>query len=247
MSIVTRISSRTDFSRHARIRREQAVRLEEERRRKERDRKNDDARDDLEGFAEVAIQATDAEIAAFTDQLDAYDAAVVEALHRNRVELERVQAEIDGMLAQAHVLPDGRRVFLTEDGTRVFDEHGVELGADDIDPMEIDLSNPRWETYRDARAERSRLVSEQEQLLDYQQQVDEARDRLDDDDLTSDELEELGAELDDAMPSAVRAALDGTDYARPDPAADAEPGTSAPAIDRESLARTLDGMPVMPR
>ncbi len=246
MSIVTPIAATTEFARYARLRREQAARLEGERRKRERERKDDEARDDLEGVAEVAIRATDAEIAAFTDRLDAYDAAVVEALHRNRVELERVQAEIDDMLAQAHVLPDGRRVFEMEDG-RVIDEHGQEIQPDVITSEEIDDTRPRGEAYLAARAEEARLAAEREGLLDYQHQLDETRDRLDDEDLTSEELEELGAVMDAAMPEAVRAALDGTDYARPDPAADQEPARTATALDRDSLARTLDGMPIMPR
>lgn len=49
--------------------------------------------------------------------------------------LERVQEDLRIMVDKAYVLPDGRRVFKTEDGMRVFDEHGEEIKGFDPDPV----------------------------------------------------------------------------------------------------------------
>ena len=47
--------------------------------------------------------------------------------------------------SQAYLLPDGRRVFKTEDGSRVFDEHSIEVT--DFDPETIEDWRPRREAF----------------------------------------------------------------------------------------------------
>lgn len=68
-------------------------------------------------------------IADFTVKLDRYDTATVQALMDNERDVLAVREKIDAMMLKAHVLPDGRRVFKTEDGTRVFDEFGAQLNS----------------------------------------------------------------------------------------------------------------------
>jgi DNA repair ATPase RecN len=122
---------------------------------------------------------------------------------------EKIAPSNDGIkqLGKAHVLPDGRRVFETEDGLRVFDEHGRELDASTISPEEIEDSRPRWETAKQAIDRLDALTQEREHLLVYQEKLDHARERLDAGDLTREEFDNLRDELKDDMPESVREQL----------------------------------------
>ena len=173
--------------------------------REERQDKNDRAIDAASEAASIVL-ATTKQLATFNQTLDTYDTATVEALMRNERELAEVQARIDAMLVEAHVMEDGRRVFKTEDGTQVFDEHGKEV-TNLIDPMEIPDTNPTWESYHSSRAEEHFILDARRDILDYQQRLDEARDRAASGELTQDELEQLEASLAEDMPEQVRAAL----------------------------------------
>lgn len=153
----------------------------------------------------VAVLASDTAIASFTVKLDSYDAATVEALMENEQQLERVQEQLRIMLDKAYVLPDGRRVFKTEDGARVFDEHGQEVK--DFNPDEIEDWRPRWEVLQELRQSQQDLTDERDQLHEYQNLLDETRERLDDEGLTKDELDELEKRLEDNMPDAVKRKL----------------------------------------
>lgn len=104
---------------------------------RETERVNEQKREREFYEAMTGLLASDRQITAFRVKLDRYDEKTVEALMENRVALEEVQKRLDDMLGKAHVLPDGRRVFKTQDGTRVFDETGLELKADVIDPNAI--------------------------------------------------------------------------------------------------------------
>lgn len=187
---------------------EKMVRFYEQQRERREEEKFEDERRDAEFIttAEI-ILATSEEIAAFRVELDEYDVKTVEALMENREALESVRERIDAMLEEAYVLPDGRKVFKTRDGTQVFDEHGQALSPDVIDPATIDDRKTRWEPFKAATDEHVRLTKEREQLLTYQAKLDEARERLDKGDITHKELESLKADLAEDMPDAVRAKL----------------------------------------
>lgn len=175
---------------------------EEERQRRERreEARNDDA--ELMDFAMVAVSAS--EMAQFRIEIDRYDAAAITALQENERALMEVRERLDAMLAKAHVLPDGRRVFKTEDGLRVFDETGIELGVETIDPDMIEDWRPRAEGYLTEFERAQELIAERDQILTYQQKLDGARERLDAGDLTQDEFDRLRRELVADMPEAVR-------------------------------------------
>jgi hypothetical protein len=174
------------------------------------DKKRADAKGVEEDFIDLAIplvQASADRIEAFAIQLDRYDAATVAALNQNALELERVQDRIHQMLLQAHNLEDGRRVFRTEDGTRVFDEFGVEIAPDIITPDEIDPRLPTWEDMLVELGSRDRLLGERQDLLSFQERLDDARNEVADGEIGADELEELSDELEDLMPAPVQAEL----------------------------------------
>ena len=139
--------------------------LREERVRRER---RDDQRDVADqDFLDLAVtMLTVSEIATFRAELDMYETASVIALQENERALEAAQRQVEEILLRAHVLPDGRRVFKTEDGTRVFDEFGVEIEASVITPESIADERPRYETYEAARDARDHLRQERKAILD---------------------------------------------------------------------------------
>lgn len=178
---------RLEFAKRAEWRRDEDERRafeqlkEKETRDNRRERELDGEHDALMDLV-TTVLASDTAIASFTVKIDSYDAATVEALMENEQQLERVQE--------------------TEDGTRVFDERGKEVT--DFNPDEIEDWRPRWEVLQGLRQSQQDLVDERDQLHEYQNLIDETRDRLDDEGLTKDELDELEKRLEDNAPDAVK-------------------------------------------
>lgn len=207
--------------------------------RKRRDRK-DDVRDDETEFLDMAMAiVSSSEIDAFKVDLDRYDTATVEALQENQIELAAVRERMDQLLGQAHVLPDGRRVFKTQDGLRVFDEHGIEVEAATIDPDAIEDSHPRWEQYKPEFDRANELIAQQTEQLQYQSKLDDARERFDAGKLTRTEFDELRDELKADMPQAVRAKIPGME-------AEQNPALSASLSQAEELDIGDDMIPTTP-
>ncbi|WP_145976980.1 hypothetical protein [Leisingera aquaemixtae] len=183
-----------------------------EHRRNERDRKEeieDKAEAAIGAMAAVAFSppATVQQIAAFEADLTLYDTATVDALMANDLQMEKLRADLETLLSQAFVMEDGRRVFRTEDGTQVFDEFGEDVGPGEIDPATIPDHHPTWEEFSALKDQYATLQQEREALIEYQKQLDAARDALAEGEITQDELEELRAELIEDTPEAVRARL----------------------------------------
>lgn len=197
-----------DLGRAFRISTEAAVhqrfllrRQEEERR---RERKEEARNDDAELMDLTLAVVASSDLAEFRIELDRYDAAAIAALQENERALIEVRERLDAMLAKAHVLPDGRRVFKTEDGLRVFDEHGNEVDVAIIDPDMIEDWRPRAEGYLEDLERAEVLNAERDIVIAYQQKLDDAREHLDAGDLTQDEFDRLREDLKLEMPDAVR-------------------------------------------
>ena len=173
-----------------------------ERRRKEGAEK--DGEDDLFALAAVSIEE---QVRRLSSRIDRYETATVAALQRNERELADARARLTALLENAHVLPDGRRVFRTEDGSRVYDEHGNELSEEEIDPASIPDGRTTWEAFQNVIEERDHLLQERQDLLEYQERLDEARGDLEDGELSGEELDDIEAELEALMPEAVRGEL----------------------------------------
>lgn len=206
-----RRSWKDDFERASGIRdeiyrREQLARFEARERERQKNEEREMELRDMEMFALVQMAfASPEQVADFKLQLDDYDAKTVEALIENEEALKLVREKMETMLGEAQVLPDGRRVFKTKDGQRVFDENGQEVSADIVDPASIDNKKPKWETFKAEKDEEIRLENERSQLLEYQGKLDTARDRLDKGEITTKELDALKGDLEKSMPDAVRA------------------------------------------
>ena len=199
---------RLEFARRAEWRREDEERvldhIKAEKKHEQEEREADEAA--LADYA-FAVLASETDIANFTVKLDAYDAATIEALHENEAALVKTREELRLMLDKAYVMPDGRKVFKTEDGKRIFDEKGQEVK--NFDPDQIEDWRPRWERYSAEAEKRDALLKERQQLNDYQAELDEARERTGEDGLTKDDLDDLERRLDGDMPEAVRRHLSG--------------------------------------
>lgn len=211
MEVSSPSTMRQEFLRRAEWRKDDERRIAERdfkarKDKEEREKKDEKTRDAEETL--LVVIASEAEIGAFTVTLDTYDAATVEALQQNDEQLIKVREELTKMLDKAYVLPDGRKVFKTEDGLRVFDEHGIEVK--NLDPDEIEEWRPKFEQFFGVTEEENRLIEERAGLVDYQNKLDEARERTRDSDhpLTRDELEELKARIDKDKPDAVKRVLD---------------------------------------
>lgn len=194
---------RLEFARRAQWRREDDERIRDHNdAEKKREREEHEAEEAALADFALAVLASETDIAALTVELDAYDAATVEALQENEVALAKTREELRLMLDKAYVMPDGRKVFKTEDGKRVFDESGQEVK--DFDADQIEEWRPRWERYHAETERLDALVKERQQLHDYQTELDEARERTGEDGLTKDELDDIQRRLNDDMPDAVR-------------------------------------------
>ena len=176
---------------------------QQKRERRQKEDRLDQGEADMIDLASAIITSEQAEL--FQTEIDTYQVATVEALEENREAMELVRERLDRILERAHRLEDGRRVFKTEDGLQVFDEFGSEVSNDIISPDEIADDLPRWETARAVMDELERLEAEQTQLLEYQNELDEAQELLDSGEMTQAQFDELRERLATDAPEAVRA------------------------------------------
>ncbi|PHR55183.1 MAG: hypothetical protein COA47_14395 [Robiginitomaculum sp.] len=181
------------------------TRVDHERREKLEDRLDDQ----LLAFAVEVVMATELQLQQFNARLDSYDEATVVALMNNQQQLDLVQARIAVLLDQAYIMDDGRRVFKTEDGTQVFDEFGQEVDAETLDPSQISAAHPTWEKYSSNLREQTQLLAQRQEILEFQERLDEARDQTADGQISEAELDTLDAELLDMMPPSVREQVPG--------------------------------------
>lgn len=203
---------------------------EDERREEQRREEKEDTE-----FAEV-MAATKQQIVAFHERLDQYDAAIVDALIDNEHALEEAGKYRDKLEANAFELPDGRKVFKTEDGQRVFNANGAQVSRETIDPAAIPDSKTRWEDMQGSKAKLEELLREREKLQEFHKRVDAAREAGGKEGVTGKELDGLDADLRRDMPEAVRRKIEGEDR-RPDPAA------VAPSFDQGAQARVAPQPP----
>ena len=174
-------------------------------------RRHAEIRADEEGhaltLAVTVAMATENEMRALLKRLDTLEEATVRALMQNQEELDALEAERRDMLARAHVLPDGRRAFRSEDGNRVFDENGREVGRAVIASEAISRDKPSWESMHGNLRAAVKLQAERKRLLEYQDMLDAARERIGEGKIPKSELDRIEADLETSMPASVRAQM----------------------------------------
>lgn len=213
MEVTTLRSYRLEFAKRAEERREDQRRvLDRVKQKEEREKKEERDRDiEREALLDTVIVAmvSDTELASFEIENDLYKTTTVEALIENEEKLRLVDEELKTLLDQAYVLPDGRRVFKTKDGTRVFDEHLVEVR--DIDPDEIEDWRPHAERYEGPFKRKLVLTEERENLVEFQKLTDnvdaEIAEAKRNGGMPSERLQELRAKLAEEAPDAVKAKM----------------------------------------
>lgn len=173
----------------------------------------DDLDSNVLGLATETMMATQIQIEEFKIKLDTYEEATTAALMENQVALDLVNARLQALLDRAYVMEDGRRVFKTEDGTQVFDEFGQEITPDQLDFGLIDPNLPHWESYQPEFELDKSLKMERGQLLEFQEKLDGTREKADSGELTNNDLEELDADLLEAMPPSVAKQISGVENA----------------------------------
>lgn len=212
--------------------------LREQQEREQRQKQNEVNQGESDFIDLAAVIITNEQAQMFQSEIDTYQLATVEALEENRKAIELVRERLERFMEQAHRLDDGRRVFKTEDGLRVFDEFGVELPADIIAPDEIPDHLPRWEVVKDALDELERLEAEQTELLDFQADLDEAQDLLDGGAMTQEQFDKLRERLASDAPDTVTSRVDGM---KPT----SEASASSPALNTDiDLDAELAAMPL---
>lgn len=221
MSVLAHHFRRDDRSRHSAWLRQQKWFIKA---RQDRERREDVAEGREEttvGLASEAVIATQTQIRAFEAKLTRYETATVEALEINsqkldgvRKELSDVALHIQHLLDRAYLMEDGRRVFLTEDRSKAFDEFGTEVSPDDLDFDLVPENAPTWESFSDAlsrqddlRREYEELEQERSDIMEFQGKLDDARDKVSSGELTKDELDNIDRELDEALPRSFKAGL----------------------------------------
>lgn len=184
--------------------------------------------DEVADFAATVISLEQSEL--FQSEINVFHEASYEALAQIDAEIDLLDEKIENILDNAHTLEDGRRVFKTEDGTRVFDEFGQLVETQIIDPIEISDELERWEVFDDLTNNRSLLLKERGAVIDFQSKTDHADERLNSGELSTAEYNDLRDELYNTAPDRVRgiAAKRGLEF---ETEKDAE--TSAPSQEME--------------
>lgn len=200
---------RDERSRHSEWLRQRQWFIKAKEDKERRERLEEQVDDDLGSLAMSAVAATTIEIERFEAKLDSYDEATVIALMENQEALDFVNTQISALLDRAYVIEDGRRVFKSQDGSFVIDENGENVTRDEVDFDAIGPDRPTAEEYLHFLGRRNSLVNERSQIIEYQEKVDAARERIAEGDITKDELDELDAELADVMPPSVKAHVPG--------------------------------------
>ncbi|MBO6814511.1 MAG: hypothetical protein JJ891_06605 [Rhizobiaceae bacterium] len=201
--------------------------------------KQEQALDDFVDLATGAILLDVVEIEAYKLELETYDIATIEAITENNEILEELYLERERLLNNAHILENGRRVFKTQDGKRVFDEQGNPISEDVVHPDEVPNHTTTYEELQSIADQIDKHKAIADGLAGYQLKLDEARERLDSGKLTQDEFDEIKDDLEQTMPIEVRHKLPGYDSSK-ELNAKPEISTNAPAPTLSSTDMTID-------
>ena len=169
--------------------------------------RQDNADQELLDLATSVILADAMQVEAFRTDLDTYDAMTIEALMENREILERLYLERQALLDNAYQLDDGTHVFKSEDGKRVIDEAGNSVSSQIVDPDQILDHHTSAEDWERSVDQINKHEAIEQNLIDYQEKLDAAREQLYEGELTQDEFDELKSGIEADMPIEVRRKL----------------------------------------
>jgi hypothetical protein len=202
--------------------REKQARFNE--RAKEKREEQIEERKEQEQTAQIeAALASPQQVIEFEHKLEIRETATIETLMNLRKQLDAADKRVNEMLDQAYTLPDGRKVFKTKDGKQVFDQNGEELSSKEIDPEAINDTHTFWEDFKFGIDERTDIQERFEDAQKYQTKLDEAREKLNDGNMTAKEMHSLEADLEKTMPADIASKVHGkgpdqdSEFARSEP------------------------------
>lgn len=163
---------------------------------------------------QIRLDSYESQLDNYETRLDIYDEVIVKALMENQDRLDVLYAERNALLDGAFVVEDGRRVFKSADGVLVEDEFGSVVPPEELLPEMVPDHLVNLESFKansdaiiEANQEREKLFDAQdgvslrrEELSDARTKLGGARSKADTGEMTVDEIEELDAELAEAMP-----------------------------------------------
>lgn len=202
-------------------------------------KKRDADKDDLADFVLADILTTTRDM--LTRRIDLLDRASLAALRETDEKLQEAREDLARLQAHAYQLPDGTRVYRTEDGTAVYDEDGKLVGNDVIEPADIPNTKTSWEQFERGNDQLHTLQRERDEIGKYRDRLDRARDELDDDDLSQDDLKDLEKDLETAMPATVRQQYD--HLSANDPGSKVSPARTASAATEHAGRPGFDSAP----
>lgn len=138
------------------------------------------------------------------EKLDRAEQASLLALRDALRREEQARRELEELRERAARLADGRRVYRTGDGTAAYDEDGNRLSDDEFAGVAWNDSQPSWEEECKVTRNWNDAAAEVEEVKAYRSHVGEMRHRHAKGDLSQDELEQMGEELEADMPESVR-------------------------------------------
>jgi len=190
-------------------------------------------------FASSVIMATEADIEAFEVKLDTYHEASTQALIDNQIEFEALQeqlllidARLEGVWKHANTMDDGRRVFLNSERSQAYDEFGVEVSNEEYSYDNFAADHYPVDSFLDDLKERGKVHEamkdnrlERDKIHAFEEKIEEAHERIEEGDLSKEELDQMDADLLEAMPDSVKANIP-----------ELNPAENAPAIQKSFSA-----------
>lgn len=137
-------------------------------------------------------------------ELDAADTAARAALIEARRREAQAREDLEDIRNRAAKLPDGRSVFLTQDGSAAYDENGNRLTVEQMAQVQWRDGQPTWEE-KEAQEQALALANEQcQKIEEYQEKLGQLRQRYEGGELSKAELGNMDKTLEADMPESVR-------------------------------------------
>lgn len=167
--------------------------------------RQDAADAEFHALAEMAM-ASQERIAQFRQRIDLFDHANLAALRESDEKLQAAQQKRHDIRERAYEVTkaDGTAVKVYRDNEIVRDDGGSIVSPEIVDTDEIPASYPTWAQRLDAERDVRQAQQAYDEVVEYRELLNSARERLEDGKLSAEEVDELDIALVKDMPDAVR-------------------------------------------
>lgn len=143
-------------------------------------------------------------LADLSDNITLAEAASYEALIEAQDARDFAFNALKALQTNAHIHPDGRRVYLSEDGTYAIDENFERLTDEQKAQVEWKTGKTTAEQYENGHQKYQTANEQVKEIQDYRVKLDSAREKIENGDVNSDQdLSDLEADYND-MPASIR-------------------------------------------